>query len=56
LKLFLFNPYYYAIFCRYTTIAYRAPEMVNLYGFKKPITTKADIWVDCSLFYIGKNT
>ena len=29
---------------RYTTLSYRAPEMVNLYG-GKVITTKADIWV-----------
>lgn len=28
---------------RYTTIAYRSPEMVDLYTMKK-ITTKADIW------------
>lgn len=30
--------------CRYTTLSYRAPEMVNLYS-GKIITTKADIWV-----------
>lgn len=30
--------------CRYTTLSYRAPEMVNLYT-NKIITTKADIWV-----------
>lgn len=29
---------------RYTTLSYRAPEMVNLYG-GLAITTKADIWV-----------
>jgi len=29
---------------RYTTLSYRSPEMVNLYG-GKVITTKADIWV-----------
>lgn len=29
---------------RYTTLSYRAPEMVNLYN-NKIITTKADIWV-----------
>ncbi|XP_055346320.1 serine/threonine-protein kinase sel-5-like [Paramacrobiotus metropolitanus] len=29
---------------KYTTIAYRSPEMVNLYGTKKPVTIKADIW------------
>lgn len=36
------------LFClcwfRYTTLSYRAPEMVNLYN-NKIITTKADIWV-----------
>lgn len=30
--------------CRYTTLSYRAPEMVNLYN-GKVISTKADIWV-----------
>lgn len=29
---------------RYTTVSYRSPEMVDLYG-GKPITVKADIWV-----------
>lgn len=29
---------------RYTTLSYRAPEMVNLYN-NKIITTKADVWV-----------
>ena len=29
---------------RFTTLAYRAPEMVSLYS-GKTITTKADIWV-----------
>ncbi|POI32017.1 hypothetical protein CIB84_004232 [Bambusicola thoracicus] len=29
---------------KYTTLSYRAPEMINLYGGKS-ITTKADIWV-----------
>lgn len=29
---------------KYTTLSYRAPEMVDLYS-GKPITTKADIWV-----------
>lgn len=33
---------------RYTTLSYRAPEMINLYG-GKPITTKADIWVSKKL-------
>ncbi|OXB65997.1 hypothetical protein ASZ78_006652 [Callipepla squamata] len=28
---------------KYTTLSYRAPEMINLYGGKS-ITTKADIW------------
>ena len=31
-------------FCRYTTLSYRAPEMVDLYSGKS-ISTKADIWV-----------
>lgn len=30
---------------RYTTLSYRAPEMVDMYC-GKPITTKADIWVN----------
>jgi len=30
--------------CRYTTLSYRSPEMVDLYG-GAVITTKADIWV-----------
>ena len=29
---------------RFTTLAYRSPEMVSLYAGKS-ITTKADIWV-----------
>ena len=32
---------------RFTTLAYRAPEMVSLYS-GKTITTKADIWVSSS--------
>uniref|UniRef100_A0A668APN0 non-specific serine/threonine protein kinase n=1 Tax=Myripristis murdjan TaxID=586833 RepID=A0A668APN0_9TELE len=35
---------------RYTTLSYRAPEMVNLYG-GKVITTKADIWAMGCLLY-----
>lgn len=38
---------------KYTTLSYRAPEMIDLYS-GKPITTKADIWV-CGyivLYYI----
>ncbi|XP_072244306.1 AP2-associated protein kinase 1 isoform X5 [Leuresthes tenuis] len=35
---------------KYTTLSYRAPEMVNLYG-GKVITTKADIWALGCLFY-----
>mgnify|MGYP004604474935 CR=1 FL=1 len=30
---------------KYTTLSYRAPEMVDMYC-GKPITTKADIWVE----------
>lgn len=37
----------FIICCRYTTVSYRAPEMVNLYG-DKLITTKSDIWVSTS--------
>uniref|UniRef100_A0A8C1Q791 non-specific serine/threonine protein kinase n=1 Tax=Cyprinus carpio TaxID=7962 RepID=A0A8C1Q791_CYPCA len=35
---------------KYTTLSYRAPEMVNLYG-GKVITTKADIWALGCLLY-----
>uniref|UniRef100_A0A8C9VJ22 non-specific serine/threonine protein kinase n=1 Tax=Scleropages formosus TaxID=113540 RepID=A0A8C9VJ22_SCLFO len=35
---------------KYTTLSYRAPEMVNLYG-GKAITTKADIWALGCLLY-----
>ncbi|XP_013867574.1 AP2-associated protein kinase 1 isoform X2 [Austrofundulus limnaeus] len=35
---------------KYTTLSYRAPEMVNLYG-EKVITTKADIWALGCLLY-----
>ncbi|XP_019470181.1 BMP-2-inducible protein kinase isoform X3 [Meleagris gallopavo] len=35
---------------KYTTLSYRAPEMVNLYGGKS-ITTKADIWALGCLLY-----
>lgn len=34
----------FSVLFRYTTLSYRAPEMVNLYN-SKIITTKADIWV-----------
>lgn len=33
---------------KYTTLSYRAPEMVDMYC-GKPITTKADIWVAYTL-------
>ncbi|XP_074918106.1 AP2-associated protein kinase 1 [Chelonoidis abingdonii] len=39
-----------AFSCRYTTLSYRAPEMVNLYSGKL-ITTKADIWALGCLLY-----
>ncbi|XP_032879821.1 BMP-2-inducible protein kinase isoform X2 [Amblyraja radiata] len=35
---------------RYTTLSYRAPEMINLYGGNS-ITTKADIWALGCLLY-----
>ncbi|CAJ1068473.1 AP2-associated protein kinase 1-like isoform X7 [Xyrichtys novacula] len=35
---------------KYTTLSYRAPEMVNLYG-GQVITTKADIWAMGCLLY-----
>lgn len=35
---------------KYTTLSYRAPEMVDLYN-GKPITTKADIWAMGCLLY-----
>lgn len=38
-----------ALKTRYTTLSYRAPEMVNLYG-GQIITTKADIWVRRTVF------
>ena len=33
---------------RFTTLAYRAPEMVSLYSGRS-ITTKADIWVSSAV-------
>ncbi|XP_078317770.1 uncharacterized protein LOC111119098 isoform X3 [Crassostrea virginica] len=35
---------------KYTTVSYRSPEMVDLYG-GKPITVKADIWALGCLLY-----
>lgn len=34
---------------KYTTLSYRAPEMVDIYS-GKPITVKSDIWVIISVF------
>lgn len=39
---------------KYTTLSYRAPEMVHLYGDQQ-ITTKADIWVFFSLQLVLRN-
>lgn len=36
---------------KYTTLSYRAPEMVDLYSSGKPITTKSDIWAMGCLLY-----
>lgn len=41
-------------YLRYTTLSYRAPEMINLYS-GKAITTKADIWVRLCFKIILKN-
>jgi AP2-associated kinase len=36
---------------KYTTLSYRSPEMIDLYTFGQPITTKADIWaLGCFLY------
>lgn len=35
---------------KFTTLSYRAPEMVDLYA-EKNITTKADIWVNFIIFF-----
>ena len=43
------------VLARYTTLSYRAPEMVNLYGGKF-ITTKADIWVGWTLITVVMTT
>lgn len=41
---------------RYTTLSYRAPEMIDLYG-RLPITLKADIWaMGCLLYKLMYNT
>lgn len=36
---------------KYTTLSYRAPEMIDLYTFGQNITTKADIWALGCLLY-----
>jgi len=38
------------IIFRYTTVAYRAPEMIDLYA-GHIISTKSDIWVRLSFMY-----
>lgn len=48
-RLFVVHADLFVVIClfrhlRYTTLSYRAPEMINLYA-GKAITTKADIWV-----------
>ncbi len=41
---------------RYTTLSYRAPEMIDLYS-RLPITLKADIWaLGCLLYKLMYNT
>jgi AP2-associated kinase len=41
---------------RYTTLSYRAPEMINLYS-RLPITLKVDIWaMGCLLYKLMYNT
>lgn len=36
---------------KYTTLSYRAPEMIDFYTLPQPITTKADIWaLGCFLY------
>lgn len=36
---------------KYTTLSYRAPEMIDLYTLGQPITTKSDIWaMGCFLY------
>ena len=41
---------------RYTTVSYRAPEMIDLYS-RTPITLKADIWaMGCLLYKLMYNT
>ena len=36
---------------RFTTLAYRAPEMVSLFS-GNTVTTKADIWVKKAVLYL----
>lgn len=36
---------------KYTTLSYRAPEMIDLYTFGQNITTKSDIWALGCLLY-----
>lgn len=39
---------------KYTTLSYRAPEMIDFYTLAQPITTKSDIWaLGCLLYKVS---